>query len=339
MRDSATQWIVRSRPNDQVSLANFEQRTVPVDEPGDGEFGIETLYLTVSPPARMWLTSGGLTGVPVPVGGVMRGSGIGRVVGSRHPGFADGDIVSGALGWTDYTLSDGAAKMPVQKIAAPDGLPLTTAMHVLGGTGATAYFGLYEFGLPRVGDMVLVSAAAGSVGAIVCQLAKMAGCKVVGIAGSDAKCAWLTDTLGMDGAINYKREDVAIRIKDLCPNGIDIFFDNVGGETLDAALDNIAHGARVVLCGGTSQYDQEAEWLGPKNYFNLVYKEATMRGFYIFSFAARFGESRDRLGALLRAGSLTYNEDILEGIDSAPEALLRVLAGENFGTQLIKVAD
>lgn len=333
------QWIVKARPQGHLDDSVFELRDAPVPEPGDGEFLIQTLYLTISPPLRMWLSTGGLSGVPVPLGEVMRGGGLGRVVASNHPGFAEGDFVNGALGWQEYVVSDGVAKVPVEKLEQLEGLPISTRLHVLGASGATAYFGLYEIGAPKIGDVVVVSAAAGTVGAVVCQLAKQSGCTVIGIAGSDEKCGWLTGALGIDGAINYKTEDVGARLKALCPTGIDIYFDNVGGEILDAALDIIAHRGRVVLCGGTSQYDQDEEFRPPKNYFNLVYKEAKMQGFYIFGFKGRFNEAFRRLAPLYASGAMQYREDVLEGFENTPQALIRVLNGENFGTQLVRAAE
>ncbi|MDX1581103.1 MAG: NADP-dependent oxidoreductase, partial [Alphaproteobacteria bacterium] len=249
---TATQWVVDSRPNDKVREENFSRQQVELPDLGEGEFLVQTVYLTVSPPLRMWLTSGGLSGVPVELGEVMRGAGLGRVVKSHNANFEEGTLVRGGLGWTDFVISDGKAKMPVTRVEPPKALPLSTCMHVLGASGPTAYFGLYDIGQPRIGDVILVSAAAGSVGSIVCQLAKMSGCTVIGIAGSDKKCEWLTKELGADAAINYRKENVAEAIPRLCPKGVDIYFDNVGGETLDAALANISQGARVVLCGGTS---------------------------------------------------------------------------------------
>jgi len=329
------QWLVRSYPEAEVSADNFELRYEDVPEPGEGEMLIKTTALVVSPPLRMSIGTGGITGNVLPLGTLMRGSGQGVVVKSNHPDFVEGDTVAGPLGWQEYALSDGT-NVPVEKIAPRSGQPLTANLHAMGASGATAYFGVYDIAQPRIGDIMFVSAAAGTVGAIVCQLGKLSGCKVIGTAGSDEKCQWLVDELGIDGAINYKTENVGERLKELCPKGIDIYFDNVGGEILDAALDNIAHGARVVLCGATSQYEGDANWYGPTNYFNLVYKEATMRGFYIFSYANRFNEAYRRLGELINSGALRYSEDVLDGVESLPSALIRVLSGDNFGTQIVK---
>lgn len=335
--ESNGRWLVRSYPQGEISVDNFEFRREPVPEPADGEVLIKTTHLIVTPPLRMALGTGGIAGAPLPIGSLMRGSGQGRVVASRHPGFQEGDHVSGPFGWQEYAVSDGIRKVPLKKEAPRGDLPLTANLHVLGSGGATAFVGLYDIAKPCIGDVVLVSAAAGNVGSIVCQLARQSGCRVVGIAGSDEKCRWLTGDLGIEAAINYKREAVAERLREVCPSGIDIYFDNVGGETLDAALGLINPGARVVLCGATSQYEGDARWYGPRNYFNLVYKQATMQGFYIFNFQHRFEAAFSRLAALIRRGELSYAEDVLEGVEALPAALVRVLKGENFGTQLVNL--
>jgi hypothetical protein len=330
-------WLVGSYPDGPISEANFELSEDPIPRPGPGEFLIKSTQLIITPPLRMALGTGGISGSRLPIGSLMRGTGQGRVVASNHPDFQEGDYVSGPLGWQEYTVSDGARKVPVQKVTVFEGLPITASMHVLGSGGATAYVGLYDFGKPRIGDVVVVSAAAGNVGSIVCQLAKLSGCRVVGIAGSQRKCRWLRDELGVDATIDYKNAPVAERLTELCPTGIDIYFDNVGGETLDAALGLINPGARVVLCGATSQYEGGSRWQGPSNYFNLVYKQATMEGFYIFNFRHRFDEAFARLATLVRSGELKYAEDVLEGVENLPNALARVLAGDNFGTQLVRL--
>ena len=330
-------WVVASRPEVEVEEANFElqEETLPPLEPG--HLLLKARFLGVNPPMRMALVSGGITGRPIPIGRTMYGSGLAEVVESQNSKFAAGDLVMGDLGWQQYAISDGARRHGVRKVQAPDGLSETTLMHVMGGSGATAYFGMIEYCKPRVGDTLVVSTAAGTVGALVCQLGKLQGCRVIGITGSDAKCEYVVGELGADAAINYKTEDVAQRLQETCPDGINIYFDNVGGETLDAVLGQIAFGARVVLCGGTSQYSNDLDWYGPKNYFNLVYKQAEMYGYYVANFAHRYDESTARMGELLRDGRMTYKEDVLEGIENMPNALIRILQGDNFGIQLVKV--
>lgn len=327
-----------SRPEVEVEASNFElqEETLPPLEPGN--LLLKARYLGVNPPMRMALVSGGIAGRPIPIGRTMYGSGLAEVVESQNPNFSPGDLVMGDLGWQQYAISDGGRRHAVRKVQAPEGLSETTLMHVMGGSGATAYFGMIEYCKPRVGDTLVVSTAAGTVGALVCQLGRLQGCRVVGITGSDAKCNYVIEELGADAAINYKTQDVATRLQETCPDGINIYFDNVGGETLDAVLGQIAFGARVVLCGGTSQYNNDLDWYGPKNYFNLVYKQAEMYGYYVANFAHRYDESTARLGALLREGRMRYKEDVLEGIENMPNALIRILHGDNFGIQLVRVS-
>ena len=331
-------WLVKSYPENEVSADNFELVYEEVPEPEDGEVLLRTTSLVMSPPLRMAIGTGGITGNRVKIGDMMRGSGQGIVVKSLHPDFSEGDLVAGAIGWQEYAVTDGKRPFPLERMSPKAGQPITANLHVMGASGATAYVGLYDIAKPKVGDVILVSAAAGSVGSLVCQMAKLSGCRVIGIAGNEKKCAWLRSDLGVDEVINYKTEHVADRLQQVCPNGIDIYFDNVGGEILDTALGQIAHGARVVLCGATSQYEGNANWSAPSNYFNLVYKDASMLGFYIFSYQHRFKEAHRRLGELISKGELVYNEDVLEGIGQLPAGLMRVLSGENFGTQLVKLS-
>ena len=331
-------WVVASRPEVEVEQSNFELLEEPVPALEPGNLILKTRYLTVNPPMRMALVSGGITGRPIPIGRTMYGSGLAEVVESENPGFAPGDLVMGDLGWQEYAVSDGARRHAVRKVQAPEGLSETTLMHVLGGSGHTAYFGMIEFCKPRVGDTLVVSTAAGSVGSLVCQLGKLQGCRVIGITGSDEKCEWVVSELGAEAAINYKKENVTERLAETCPDGINIYFDNVGGEILDAVLGQIAFGARVVLCGGTSQYNNDLDWYGPKNYFNLVYKQAEMSGYFVSNFSHRFDESLSRMTELLRDGRMRYAEDTLEGIDNMPTALIRILRGENFGVPLVRVS-
>jgi len=337
--DTGLEWRVKSYPDQHISSENFELVSQPVPAIGDGEFLVKVTHLVVSPPLRMALGTGGISGARIPIGDVMRGTGQGRIVASNHAEYHPGDYVSGPFGWREYAVSDGRKKLPIQKVSPPDGLPITTRMHVMGAGGATAYFGLYDYAAPKAGDVVLVSAAAGTVGSLVCQLAKLSGCKVVGTAGNDEKCRWLAEDLGVHTAINYKTDDVDEVLAEACPGGIDVYFDNVGGTMLDSALGRIAQHGRVVLCGATSQYEGDDNWYAPRNYFNLVYRQASMHGFYVFNFQHRFKEAHDRLRSLIEEGHLTYREDVLAGIENLPAALVRVLNGENFGTQLVALGE
>ncbi len=330
-------WVLKSRPEFEVEQKHFALEEEAVTPIADGQVLLEHHYLTVNPPMRMALVSGGITGKPYPLGRTMYGGGLARVIESRSPAFKEGDLVQGELGWQLYSTVDPRRRATVKPVKAPAGLPETTLMHVLGSSGTTAYFGITEYARPRPGDTLVVSTAARSVGALVCQLGRIQGCRVIGITGSEEKCAWITGTLKCDAAINYKTENLESRLKELCPGGIDIYFDNVGGETLDAVLGQIAFGARVVLCGGTSQYNNDLNWYGPKNYFNLVYKQASMTGYFVSNFAHRYDEALNRLSALLRTGEMTYAEDVLQGIESVPTALIRILKGENFGVPLIRL--
>ena len=330
-------WVLKSRPEVEVEQKHFALEEEPVAPIADGQVLLEHHYLTVNPPMRMALVSGGITGKPYPLGRTMYGGGLARVIESRNPDFKEGDLVQGELGWQLFSVVDPRRRVAVKRVKAPEGLPETTLMHVLGSSGTTAYFGITEYARPKPGDTLVVSTAAGSVGALVCQLGRIQGCRVIGITGSDPKCNWLTGTLKADAAINYKTENVEARLKELCPGGIDIYFDNVGGEMLDAVLGQIAFGARVVLCGGTSQYNNDLNWYGPKNYFNLVYRQASMAGYFVSNFAHRYDEALSRLSTLLRAGEMTYAEDILQGIDNVPNALIRILKGDNFGVPLIRL--
>ena len=328
-------WTVASRPEATIEEDHFDLTTDVLPTAGPGEMLIEVLWLILTPPLRMALTSGGIARKPIPIGAVMRSNGLGRVLQSDVAGFSEGDLITGNMGWQTHLVSDGTGIAHAG--TAPFDLPQTTLLHVLGSGGAPAYVGMAEYGKPRVGDTLVVSAAAGNVGSIVCQLGRLQGCRVVAIAGSDRKCEWLTKDLRCAAAINYKTQDVGEMLKAACPEGIDIYFDNVGGEVLDTCLGMLRPNARVVLCGGTSQYNNDLDWYGPKSYFNLVYQQATMSGFYIFNFTHMFKEAHERIGKLLNTGEMQYAEDVLDGIESAPQALIRVLNGDNFGVQLVRV--
>jgi NADPH-dependent curcumin reductase CurA len=336
MAEKNRHWILKSRPQGMVERGNFEWREGPVPTIRDGEFLVRNLWLSCDPTQRPWMEVD--TYVPaVPIGEVMRSVSAGRVVDSKHPGFQRGDHVAGAWGWQDYAVSDGSGLVPAMKI--PPGVDFPTALSVFGITGLTAYFGLLDVGAPKAGDTVVVSAAAGSTGSFVAQIARIKGCRVIGIAGGEAKCAWLVKELGLDGAIDRRQGDVSARLRALCPRGLDVYFDNVGGEILDAALGTLAPGARIVLCGAIAGYNDLAHMPAIRNYLNLVLAGATMRGFLVLSFAPRFGEAITELGGWLAAGRLKCQVDVVEGLENAPQALGRLFTGENLGKQLVKIAD
>lgn len=284
---------------------------------------------------RGWMENRADYVAPLELGDLMRGYGTGEVIESNNADFPVGCRVSGSFGWQEYIVSDGKS-VALQKV--PDDIDLPAAMGLLGVTGLTAYFGLMEIGQPKAGDTVLVSGAAGATGSVVVQLAKIAGCRVIGMAGTAEKCAWVTEELGADAAINYREQDVKAEVKALCPDGINVYYDNVGGEILDIALANIANNARVVICGGISRYNLTGEIPGPKNYFNLVFRRARMEGFIVGDFAPRFAEAAQLIGGHLREGRLKHHETILEGFEKMPDALMGLFSGTNMGKQLVRVS-
>jgi hypothetical protein len=297
-------------------------------EPEEGQFRVQVDYLSVDPAMRSWMNAGRSYVPPVEIGEVMRAGGIGRVIDSRHPDHAVGETVYGGFGVQRYAISDGTGVTPVDTTVAPAPIHLG----VLGIGGLTAYFGLLDIGRPQPGETVVVSGAAGSVGSIAGQIARIKGCRVVGIAGGQDKCSWLVDELGFDAAIDYKGSDVRRQLREHAPKGIDVFFDNVGGEILDAALGRLARGARVVICGAVSQYNAEARPSGPANYMQLLVARATMTGFVVLDYAARYTEGVSQLAGWLRSGELRSREDIVHGgIEQFPQVLLRLFEGGNTG--------
>ena len=305
----------------------------PVREPGEGEFLIRIEYISLDPAMRGWMNEGKSYVPPVAIGEVMRAGGAGEVVASNHPGFPVGSKVSGLFGVQQYAMSNGKGVQRVDTALAP----LPTYLGVLGMTGMTAYFGLLDVGAAKTGDTVVVSGAAGAVGMVVGQVAKILGCRVVGIAGGAEKCRWLVDELGFDAAIDYKYADLRKALREHCPQGIDVYFDNVGGEILDLALAQLAMHARVVVCGAISQYNATDGVKGPANYLSLLVNRARMQGMVVFDYAARYGEAAREMGAWLADGRLKSREDIVEGFDTFPDALLRLFRGENTGKLLLKV--
>jgi hypothetical protein len=329
------QWVLAERPRGMISEANWKFQEVPVAGLADGEVLVETLYLSCDPTQRGWMEDRPSYMPPVQIGEVMRASSVGRVVESRSPLLAPGDLVEGMAGWQQYSVTKPGGWFGSGKVAP--GLDPTLLMGVLGGTGLTAYFGMLDLGQPKAGETVVVSGAAGATGSIAGQIARLTGCKVIGIAGGPDKCAWLTEEARFDAAIDYKRERVGARLAQLAPQGVDVFFDNVGGEILEAVLAQIRIQARVVLCGGISGYNEVEPPPGPRNLMNLVVQRARMEGFIVLDYAAKFGAARVELKRWLDAGELAHREDIVVGIERAPEALMRLFSGKNFGKQLIQV--
>lgn len=331
------QWRLAARPTGPVDESLFRWSEEPIAAlTADGQVLVRNLYLSADPAQRAWMARD--TYLPiVPLGDVMRSFAVGRVEESRHPGYARGDLVQGLFGWQDYALLDGTAPGALSKL--PPGVPITMALSTLGITGLTAYFGLLDVGRVAAGETVVVSGAAGATGSVAGQIARIKGCRVIGIAGGADKCDWLLKEAGFSAVIDYKSEDVRDRLKELCPKGIDVYFDNVGGSILDAALARLALRGRVVVCGAIAGYDAAEPPPGPKNYVNLIIQRGRMEGFIVTDYIKRFGEAIQELGAWVAAGQIKDQVDIQEGLENAPKALRRLFSGENRGKQLVKIAD
>jgi NADPH-dependent curcumin reductase CurA len=335
MTDTNRQFLLRKRPMGMVDPSCFELVTTPVPEPSaDGDFVVRNLVLSCDPTQRGWMSRD--TYLPaIKLGEVMRSGAGGRVVASRNASFAVGDHVIGMLGWQDYALVRAGGPFPTK---VPPGVPLETAMSVLGLTGITAYFGLVDIGKPQAGETVVVSGAAGATGSVVGQIARILGCRAIGIAGGKDKCEWLGREAHFDGVIDYKTENVGARLKELCPKGIDVYFDNVGGDILDHALAQLAMRGRVVLCGAIATYGDGELRPGPKHYINILLKRGRMEGFIVLDYMARAGEALAKLGPWVSEGKIAHREDVLRGLENAP-ALRRLFTGENLGKQLVRIAD
>lgn len=334
------QWRLKSRPIGMVKESDFEYVEEPVPELGDNEFLIRNLYFAFEPAMRGWLNDIESYVPPVGLGEVMRAGTVGQVVESNNPDFSPGDYVQGQLGWQEYGINNGEPSMMGAVSKIPEGIPPYLVLSALGGTGLTAYFGLLDVGKPKEGDVIVVSGAAGATGSIAGQIARINGAsKVVGIAGGPEKCAWLTDELGFNAAIDYKSEDVGARLKEECPKGINVFFDNVGGDILDAALLNMAQNGRIVLCGGISSYNEQELPPGPRNYMQLVIRRCTMEGFIVIDYLHKAADAIKVLSAWIDSGELKHGEDIQEGIENTPKTFLRLFEGKNKGKQLLKIAE
>jgi NADPH-dependent curcumin reductase CurA len=332
------QWLLAKRPFGVVTKENFEYAETPIPEPGDGEVLVRNLYLSFDPTQRGWMEDRESYLPPVQLGEPMRAGSIGQVVESNNPEFQKGDLVQTTGGWQDFIVAaPGQGVLGLSKV--PDGVPPEMMLSVLGVTGLTAYFGLLDLGEPKSGETVLVSGAAGATGSVAGQIAKLKGCRVVGIAGGIDKCRWLAEEAGFDEVIDYKNEDVNTRIAETCPGKIDVYFDNVGGEILEAALNHINMRARVVLCGGISGYNATEPLPGPSNLMNLVVMRARMEGFIVIDYMDRAGEAVAQLMNWIQAGELKYQVDMQEGFENIPDTLNRLFTGQNLGKQLLKIAD
>lgn len=333
MRNSNRQWILKRRPVGEIKAGDLEIVETPIPDPGPDEVLVRTLYLSLDPTNRIWMSDMEQYMPPVQLGEVMRGGTIGIVERSNNADLKPGDLLSGLAGWQEYSIAAGGQKLP------PSGpLPVTANMSVLGGTGATAYFGLLDIGKPKAGETVVVSAAAGAVGSIVGQIAKLKGCRAVGFAGSDEKCRHVVKDLGFDACINYRKENIREALRRACPNGIDVDFENAGGEILDAIMEQINMKARIVLCGMISMYNSKEPPRGPA-LTNLLMKRARIEGFIILDYFARFGEFRADMSKWLADGKVRYDVHVVKGIENALSALNLLFTGGNTGKLLVQVSE
>ncbi|MDM4721988.1 NADP-dependent oxidoreductase [Micromonospora sp. WMMA1363] len=324
-----------ARPSGLIQPGDWEHRSVPVEEPGPGQFAGRTRVISLDPAMRPWLDDRPSYLPPVGIGEVMRAGSVIEVTASHHPDFQPGDHVVGRFGVQEYVVSDGKGAMKIDTtLASP-----STYLGALGTPGMTAYFGLLDVGALKDGETVVVSGAAGAVGTMAGQIAKVRGCRVVGIAGGPEKCSLLTDELGYDAAIDYRAADVKQALRESAPNGIDVYFDNVGGSILDAALSNLAMHARVVICGAISQYNDTTSAQGPSNYTSLLIRRARMEGFVVFDYAERYPQAAQEIAGWIRAGHIKIKEHVVRGtVDDFPGALQMLFRGENVGKLVLELA-
>ncbi|SFH03536.1 hypothetical protein SAMN05518865_1373 [Duganella sp. CF458] len=328
------QFLLARRPVGAIQRSDFDFATMPLRALAEGEILIRISHVSLDPAMRGWMNASTDSYMPpVALGDVMRAIAVGRIVESRNPGFVVGDHVTGLLGVQEYAIHNGVGLSKVDPSLAP--LPLF--LGALGMPGLTAYFGLLDVGQPKEGDTVLVSGAAGAVGALVGQIAKLKGARVIGIAGGADKVRYLVEELGFDAAIDYKTENLAAALRQHAPKGVDVFFDNVGGEILDAALANLAHGARVVICGAISQYNNTDAVTGPSNYLQLLVKRATMRGVMVSDYYHRAMEAITTMGGWIQGGKLKTREHVVQGLDSFPDTFAKLFNGANQGKLVLQV--
>lgn len=327
--------VLASRPVGMPKESDFRLEEAPIPEPGPGQILVRNIYMSLDPYMRGRMNDAPNYAPPVGIGEVMVGGGVGEVMISNHPSWKVGQIVEGNFGWQHYAIPTYARLRRVDPTIAP----ISTANGVLGMPGMTAYFGLLDVGQPEPGDTVVVSAASGAVGAVVGQIAKIAGCRVVGIVGGPAKRDYILSELGFDGAIDYRSEDLDEALARECPRGVDVYFENVGGAIYDAITRHLALGARIAVCGRIAEYNAAEADLVPRNYRFFIAKRARMQGFLVYDFYHKWPEALDRMARWIREGRMKYREDMVEGLENAPRAFLRLFSGENFGKLLVKVCE
>ncbi len=332
--DTHRRIVLASRPEGMVSPDNFRLETAPTPRPNPGQVLVRQIVMSLDPYMRGRMNAVAGYAPNVEIDAVMIGGGVGEVVQSLHPDFAVGDIVEGTLGWQDYSVP------PLQRLRKiePKLAPISTANGVLGMPGMTAYFGLLHVGEPKPGETVVVSAASGAVGAVVGQIAKIMGCRVVGIAGSPAKCAYVVNDLGFDACINYKTDDLDAALDRHCPGGVNVYFENVGGAIYDAITRHLAIGARVAVCGGIAEYNLAAPERVPRNTRYFIPMRARMQGFLVYDFHHLWPEALPRMAQWIKDGKLQYREDWVDGLENAPTAFMKLFQGENFGKLLVRVS-
>ncbi len=328
--------VLKAYPTGAPGPEHFDIQEEPAGEPGPGEVLVRAIYLTVDPYMRGRLRPGPSYAEPQKIGEVMVGEVAGEIVASNADGFAVGDYVAAHTGWQTHGVADAR---DIRKLD-PKAAPISTSLGVLGMPGLTAYFGTLEVLTPRAGDTLVVNAASGAVGSVVGQIAKIGGCHVVGIAGSDEKCDFITKELGFDVAINHRTtKDISAAMRDACPRGIDCYFDNVGGPISDAAFENMAFKARVGICGQIAQYNDTEQAMGPRNLRHFLVKRATLQGLLVFDWRDRYGEGLARLTRWVQEGRIKYREDVVEGLENAPSAFAGLMEGKNFGKQLVRIGE
>ena len=324
-----------ARPANYPKESDFDLVESPVPEPREGEVLVKALWLSLDPYQRGRMRASHPYATPMELGQVIVGGVVGKIVRSRTPAFTVGEVVEGPLGWQEFAVSDGNNLRRVD----PSLGPLSTALGILGMPGMTAYFGFLEIGQPRPGDTVVVSAASGAVGQVVGQISKIMGCRTVGIAGTAEKVEYLKSGLGFDAGINYKTENVDAALTKVCPLGVDVYFDNVGGVITDAVFDHLNVGARISICGSISQYNQDEPEPGPRKMGLLVGKQARAQGFLVGQFRNQHEEGRQRIVGWIKEGRIKYREDVVEGLENAPGAFIGLMRGENFGKLLVKISE